>query len=165
MSVTVRGLRAGDEKALHDILLEADFPDQARNILLGRQTFYEVFVAVDEHGVVVGYLDGHLCSDYAERIAQYVRPPQAWGSILAVAGSSRRTGVGRVLLAAFARAARDAGSSYFVCKVDESNDSADRMAFFAACGLRPVMPEQDDDVVAGPLEDVIRLCEAAEQQG
>lgn len=82
----------------------------------------------------------------------YVTPPQALVSTIAVARSHRRTGVGRALMAAFARAAREAGSTHLVCKVDESNETSGRMSFFRSCGLRSVMPDQEDDVVAGPLD-------------
>ncbi|TQM44828.1 GNAT family N-acetyltransferase [Pseudonocardia cypriaca] len=161
MSLTIRGERPDDLAMLQEILSDAGFADQAWE-LQHPARYYDMFVAVTEDGEVVGVLDGKLSTDYDVRIAPHVTPPQAWISTIAVARSHRRTGVGRALVAAFARAAREAGSTHLVCKVDESNETSGRMSFFRSCGLHSVMPDQEDDVVAGPLDKIIDACERTE---
>lgn len=156
--IIVREERPEDLDGIQRALIAADFGEQAWSLGYRTDRYYDLLVAVDEDGTVLGMIDGHYSCDYDERIAEHVHPPQTWGSILAVAPEHRRRGAGRALLAEFARRGKAAGSTYFVAKVDESNEPAGRMAFFASCGLRPVMPDRDDDVVAGPLEDVISAC-------
>jgi ribosomal protein S18 acetylase RimI-like enzyme len=161
MSVTIRGERRDDLARLQEILADAGFADQAWDLQYPAR-YYDMFVAVTEDGEVVGVLDGKLSTDYDARTAAYVTPPQALVSTIAVARSHRRTGVGRALMAAFARTACEAGSTHLVCKVDESNETSGRMSFFRSCGLRSVMPDQEDDVVAGPLDTIIDACQRTE---
>jgi hypothetical protein len=47
---------------------------------------------------------------------------------------------------------------FHLCKVDESDETSGRMSFFRSCGLHPVTPGQEDDVMAGPLDKVIEAC-------
>ncbi len=158
MRVTVREERPDDLAALQHILESAGFQDSAADMRPATRDS-DVLVAVTDAGEIAGMLKGGQFAGYAERIADRLPPPQAWVSLIAVASQHRRTGVGRALLAAFARAGRAASSTFVVCLVSEDDENTGRMAFFRSCGLNPVMPERDDDVMAASIDEVLAACE------
>jgi GNAT superfamily N-acetyltransferase len=157
-AITVREERYEDAAGIRQALMSDEAFTDIAAMFQPLSGHYDILIAVDDHGTVLGMIEGHYHDDYADRIAEHLSPPQTWGSIIAVPAEQRRRGVGQALLAEFARRGRAAGSTYFVAKVSEHDDTTDRMAFFARCGLQPLMPDQEDDVVAGLLDDVIDAC-------
>ncbi|MFU8854692.1 GNAT family N-acetyltransferase [Micromonospora sp. SL1-18] len=114
------------------------------------------WVALDGQRVV-GMIEGRFDGDYDERFEQRDHPsPQAWIYLIGVRSGVRRQGIGRALLRFFTEQAVQAGCSFLALLPDQSDDDVpDRVAFFRACGLVPLLDDDPNDVHGAPLPELL----------
>jgi len=122
----------------------------------GLRPSFPSWVAVDANQVV-GMIEGRMDSAYDERFEQRDHPPpQAWIYLVGVRRDARRRGIGSALLRGFAEEAVRAGCSFLALLPDQSDDDVpDRVAFFRACGLVPLVEDDPSDVHGAPLLDML----------
>ncbi|MGW6951772.1 N-acetyltransferase family protein [Streptomyces xanthophaeus] len=113
-------------------------------------------VVVAEVGrTVVGVAEFQLHCDFGHHEGRETHAgEQAFVLTLAVADASRRSGVGRMLLTEVARRAHEAGHT-FLALVPQDGDSASRLAFFRACGLKPYGPNQPGAAWGCPVLEIL----------
>ncbi|MEU4775306.1 GNAT family N-acetyltransferase [Micromonospora sp. NPDC023644] len=124
---------------------------------LDEEVFDLALIAEDPAGSAMGAIHGRLDIGFDETIAPTgLGPgPQAWIDRLGVIPSKRRRGVGKALLNRFAREAVEAGCTHVGGYPDLTSEPSERMAFFAASGLKPLKPEDPTYVIGGSLVEVI----------
>lgn len=133
--------------------------------ILGGFTWpHPTFVALDSDRVV-GYIEGQLDSTCGDREAPALpgrnEPPGgeradcAWIDHIYVDPRSRRARIGANLMVAFARAAESHGCDRIACLPDSSEGLAERLAFFAAVGLRSRASTGGSAVLLGSVRDVL----------
>ncbi|MCA1191631.1 GNAT family N-acetyltransferase [Saccharopolyspora sp. 6V] len=116
--------------------------------------FPTLIASVDQ--VIVGVLEGRHQTEYHDRLGIRGHPwPQSWIYRIGVDPADRRLGVGRALVAEFARAAASEGSTFIAMLVDRDGDVESRLAFFASCGFRPLLPDSPQDAVGATVADVL----------
>jgi GNAT superfamily N-acetyltransferase len=107
-------------------------------------------------GDVVGVLEGTFDATYDERFAASASArPLAWVYFIGVAPAHRRAGVGLALLRSFAGAAAGEGCTFLALLPDEQDDVVGRRAFFARCGLHPLVAGDPGDACGATLPSVL----------
>ncbi|MFT7835594.1 GNAT family N-acetyltransferase [Saccharothrix sp. BKS2] len=88
--------------------------------------------------------------------------PRCLVNQIAVLPTERRSGIGRLLMHETAQEARRRRCTNMALMVDWSSTStAERVAFFEACGLRPLVPTRGDDRYGADLETVLEATAPA----
>ncbi|PKB30219.1 putative N-acetyltransferase YhbS [Pseudonocardia alni] len=152
-TMTLRVGTADDDKAIDKILTDVGLDP----FDFSRLSVYHRIVALDEDGVLVGFIDGRFDVPIPDRATLAGVPgPQAWGSLIAVAPDRQRGGAAKLLLRALLEESQRRGCIYFSAMVSGHDDPAQRRAFFQAVGLEDLVPGVPDDIVGAPIEDVLR---------
>lgn len=137
-------IRPADDRDRHGIaeLIRAWRPETSEWYATGiGNTSVGSYVATVD-GKVVGWIDGHHDSDAWGHARAHAEHPVSWKCSyvidMFVAPASRRAGVGRGLLEAFAEEGSRLGNTLVLLTPRESEDMQDAGAFFRSCGFEPV---------------------------
>ncbi|MFJ6598101.1 GNAT family N-acetyltransferase [Streptomyces violaceusniger] len=113
-------------------------------------------VVAEVRGTVVGVVEFHLHCDFGHAEGRETHGgEQAFVLTLAVTDADRRSGVGRALLTEVARQAQEAGHTFLALVPQDGDDSAGRLAFFRACGLKPYGPERPGAAWGCPVSEIL----------
>ncbi|MFD6953299.1 GCN5 family acetyltransferase [Nocardiopsis sp. TSRI0078] len=96
-----------------------------------------VALVAELRGRLVGWLEGVVDDAYTGPGAP-VPPPHGYVLAIVVDPGTRRQGVGRGLMEAFVRVAREAGVRWVFLFPEEGTGVRERMEFFEACGFEAV---------------------------
>jgi ribosomal protein S18 acetylase RimI-like enzyme len=123
---------------------------------------FEVLVAVDLSGMVLGWLEGTLNGHVADHLAHPDHPaPHAYIHAVAVARESRRQGIGRQLIEEFVRRACRAGLTWSALTPMGGEDVEERAAFFLSTGLRCIDPQDPNQGMVGELDAIAALLNSS----
>jgi Acetyltransferase (GNAT) family. len=116
-------------------------------------------------GSVVGVAEFRLDYDFGHDEGRETHAgEQAFVLTLAVADADRRSGVGRALLIEVARRAHEAGHTFLALVPQDGDDSASRLAFFRACGLKPYGPDQPGAAWGCPVSKILAASVAGTEE-
>lgn len=87
--------------------------------------------------------------------------PRCLVNQIAVLPTERRSGIGRLLMHETAQEARRRRCTNMALMVDWSTSTAERVAFFKACGLHSLAPERGDDLYGADVETVLKATAPA----
>jgi GNAT superfamily N-acetyltransferase len=135
--VEVREARADDWPRVSDLLAELGRPDvREEPDELAHRDAFEHYLARDDTLALVAEDDGQLVGFVDVEFRQRLNfgTPQAWVPDLVVAQAARGRGVGRALLEAVERRARDAGC--WGLSLESASWRADTHAFYERVGWR-----------------------------
>ncbi|NYH51466.1 GNAT superfamily N-acetyltransferase [Nocardiopsis arvandica] len=111
-----------------------------------------VALSAELHGRLVGWLEGVVDAEYTGPGAP-VPPPHGYVLAVVVDPDTRRQGVGRGLMEAFARVAREAGVRWVFLYPEEGAGAGERVEFFGACGFEAVDGPGGEHPVMGARVD------------
>ncbi|MEU3862494.1 GNAT family N-acetyltransferase [Streptomyces sp. NPDC028722] len=147
----IRDITQADYSMVEELLYAND---------LGNGRFYnpegiDVIVA-ELHGSVVGVAEFKLLCDFGHDEGREAHPgEQTFILTMAVADTTRRSGVGRALLIEIARRSQEAGNTFLALVPQEGEDATSRQAFFKACGLTLYGPDTPGAAWGCPLSRIL----------
>ncbi|MEV7817097.1 GNAT family N-acetyltransferase [Streptomyces flaveolus] len=113
-------------------------------------------IVAELHGSVIGAAEFKLNCDFGHDEGREAHPgEQTFVLTMAVAGTARRSGVGKALLVEIARRSQEAGDTFLALVPQEGEDATHRQAFFRACGLRLYGPDTPGAAWGCPLSKIL----------
>lgn len=153
MNFTIRDATAEDFQGVRDLL--AQMPEW--HVALGTKFTLENIVAVDDTGVIVGWLNGDHRSAAWQAIEGY-EMPRGWRcsyiSWLLVDENCREDKIGRRLVEYFARDSSAAGRDTIVASPQAGSDEHKLLQFYSDLGFRRAASGQVHWGPYGPQENV-----------
>ncbi|QVJ00370.1 GNAT family N-acetyltransferase [Nocardiopsis eucommiae] len=137
------------------------FFETSRDYIRGLPEDYEVWVAEDEGGRIVGWLEGRPDAGLTEELRHPEhRRPYAYIPQMLVSPRTRRQGIGQGLVRAFVEHAHSRGCTWIALRAKTGyDDDAERLGFFDRCGFQRMPEEPYAGGMGAPLKDVAAALE------